>query len=235
MMRRIVVAALAVAVAALGALAAVPAVRGQVTVFLLSWFSLAPAAEGEALVFGGDVGFTLHSPAYRPDGDWRFGLHANGGDEALTDVELKYAQAGRFFSLRQTPASEADALPAGEAVTVGGQPASLESGLSGTFAPFTRLVVESGYALIVDEGDGQDPLPDMDPIPYADGLRLTWSAGGARFVLLSNLPRDEVLRIAESLTPVTTRADAPAVEVPAGECLLTLGTDDLICEPPLAP
>ena len=108
-------------------------------------------------------------------------------------------------------------------MTVNGQKGVLVTGLEGMFE----------YGFRIPEGAHVEtlgtPPAERDPhhgaIAYTDGQRLTWYAGNVKVEMLSNLPEEEMLKIAESLVP----AEAGEGEAPFQPPLdLPSGGEDII-------
>lgn len=139
------------------------------------------------------------------------------------EMSLRYHQGDRFMVITQINAPDERSLPAGEPVTVQGQPGSLIEGLSGQ--------VEVGFEIIHDGGeavDGSEPVVikelekevvngeektvefestpvETEPIiiDYTDGRQLIWYTDELKIDILTNLSRDELSQVAEGLAPET--------------------------------
>lgn len=135
-------------------------------------------------------------------------------------------QNGDLFLLVTTSTDAGAALPEGEAATVNGRPAVLQTGLSGTAAGpavpdadapqgaagavsggesgATSVSIEGGTAESATQAGGPSLQtagsgPDLQPITYDDANSLTWVVDGKKVEILSNLPVDELLKVAEGL------------------------------------
>jgi hypothetical protein len=171
--------------------------------------SAPPVAPDEQLTF------TPLEPTYQPAD---FGV--SGGvtifDAAGAQItELRYYGAERFVILTERVAAD-DSLGAGEPVTVGGLPATLESGLEGVAYLVVPMLQDGqsgpgGGGGGSGGGGGGGPAPEdatprcppdcPDTIAFVNGSRLVWVLDGIRVEMLTNLPLEEQMRVAESLTP----------------------------------
>ena len=207
-------AALAALVMAVGMVAIVPSVRAQVGEILNTWFRFKSPISGEhEMALGGPMEFTPLQPTYLPAG-----LQGSGGgisaadDGESTSVELAYHNDEQFVSITQTKAPPDKALPAGKEMAVNGQPAVLVTGLEGDFE----------YGFRIPEGAHVEtfgtPPAERDPyhgtIAYTDGKRLTWYVGDVEVEMLSNLPEEEMLKIAASLVPAEAGEGEPPFQPP---------------------
>lgn len=184
-------------IVAVSTVAFVPSVRAQVGGVLNTWFHFR-SPNGEAgIAIGGRMEFTPLHPTYLPDSFQGAGVSSTEAES----IELTYHNKRQFVAITQTKAPADRALPAGQQVTVDSQPAVLFTGLEGTFE----------YGLRISEGANID---------YTDGKRLVWYAGDVKVEMLSNLPVEEMLKIAESLVPAETGEGElpfqPPLELPSG-------------------
>lgn len=203
--------AIAVLVIALGVMAFVPSVRAQVGEILNTWFRFrSPSGEHEMAV-GGPMEYTPLQPTYLPAG-----LQGSGSvsiDESGTvSIELAYYNDDLFVAISQTRAPADRTLPAGQEVTVNGQPAVLITGLEGTFEYGVRI--PEGAHVEVFGTPPAGPVPRHGSIAYTDGKRLIWYVGDVRIEMLSNLSVDEMLKIAESLAPAEVQEGKPPFRPP---------------------
>ena len=203
-------AALAALVIGISTVAFVPSVRAQVGEILNTWFHFKSPGGEYGVALSGPAEFTPLHPTYLPAG-----LQSGGGGISVSEtgggsesVELTYHNDEQFVTIIQSKAPADKALPAGQEMTVNGQPATLVTGLEGTFE----------YGFHIPEGAhvetfGTPPAeraPYHGTIAYTDGKRLTWYAGDVEVEMLSNLPEVEMLKIAESLVPAETgEGEAP--------------------------
>lgn len=194
---------IAALVIALSVMAFVPSVRAQVGE-LLRWFRFeSPAGGGEVSIIG-SVEFTPLRPAYLPAG---FQTMAVGLNPEAASVNYWNSTTNQILIIDQERSSPDDnrSLPLGTNVTVNGQPAVLITGLEGnvTFA----LLSPTPSVPITTPADSDQVVP-LEPITvpaetvsYTDGNQLVWYAGDIRIEMLSNLPEEEMLKIAESMVP----------------------------------
>lgn len=185
-------------IVAVSTVAFVPSVRAQVGGVLNTWFHFrSPNGEAEISI-GGRMEFTPLHPTYLPDSFQGAGVSSTEAES----IELTYHNKRQFVAITQTKAPADRALPAGQQVAVDSQPAVLFTGLEGTF--------EYGGPRISESAD----------IDYTDGKRLVWYAGDVKVEMLSNLPVEEMLKIAESLVPAEAGEGElpfqPPLELPSG-------------------
>lgn len=215
---RIALAAAAIALLVVAAVALVPPARAQVADFLHVVFHIRIGdTEIVARSEGAAMTYQVMQPAYLPN------AFANGPTSlAVGDSsELVYQSGDQFLVITQRQASEGESLPAGQATTVNGQPAVLNTGLSGTYQEMPRgtleasgsvaasaeeesgVFVQSGEESGTAVGPGSGQPVEVQPITfsYSDANRLTWNIGSTRIEILSNLPVEEMTRIAEGLAP----------------------------------
>ena len=97
--------------------------------------------------------------------------------------------AGQWLIIDQSQAPTERSLPEGQRVQVNGQEAVLLTGQSRVeeWLPMRR---RSG---------GQQERPEPQELRYENATRLIWYAGDTRIEMLSNLPMEEMLKIAESM------------------------------------
>ena len=175
MKKRFALTTIAVLVMALTVMAFVPSVRAQASEMFNAWFSIELPNGG----MGGSMpsGFTPLYPTYVPAGSTGSGIGGCINERETESLGLEYYFGEQFATFCETEAPADKSLPAGQETTVNGQPAVLETGLEGT----------AGFGM---------------NIAYTDGKRLTWYVGEVKIEMLSNLPLEEMLKIAESLVPV---------------------------------
>ena len=97
--------------------------------------------------------------------------------------------AGQWLVIDQSQAPTERSLPEGQRVQVNGQEAVLLTGQSG---------VEEWLGGPRRPG-GQQGRPEPQELRYENATRLIWYAGDTRIEMLSNLPMEEMLKIAESM------------------------------------
>ena len=239
----------------------VPPVRAQVE----EWFFVKFQSPNNSNLSFGFVSnepmkYQLMQPGYLPE------IFKDINSASFGDVsELLYKVDDTFLIITQQPAADNDALPDGEAVTINGLPAVLNTNLSGTYQnqPPSSDANSSGGIYLSSGGDmtpeasleitssSQDlqiytgTLPDGAEVPleqsqadgdviidnigsesmslqsqpnvgvtvenlapiapesfeYFNASKLTFIMGRTKIELLTNLPMDELLKIAEQLIP----------------------------------
>ncbi|MCR4406868.1 MAG: zf-HC2 domain-containing protein [Anaerolineae bacterium] len=196
----VVIAALVIA---LGAVAFVPSVRAQAGE-LLRWFRFeSPAGGGEVSIMG-SVEFTPLRPAYLPDG---FQAMAVGLNPEVASLNYWNSATNQILIIDQQRLSLDDqrTLPPGTRVTINGQPAVLITGLEGSVTFALIPPTPSAPVATPVEPDQVVPLEPItvpaEAISYTDGKQLIWYAGEIRIEMLSNLPEEEMLKIAGSMVP----------------------------------
>jgi hypothetical protein len=164
-----------------------------------------PDAEVLAFAEGMAVGFTPLVPGYRP-ADFYASKGAVGVRASVMMTEDRTYGNEHFVKVLQQP--DAIRLPVdGEPIRINGHEGTIRRGLAGTAdvandtffggEPITLLGGGGGG------GGGSDSPPQLHPptLDYADGIALEWAQDGVWVNLLTNLPEEEALRVAESMTP----------------------------------
>jgi hypothetical protein len=128
-----------------------------------------------------------------------------GGDNVR---EARFYGNHRFFVLTEWPDGDPERLE-GEPIELGGYPAALLEGLSGTLNLDQPYVLQDGTPLIAGGGGGGGYDPDgthewLGSIDYENGLRLTWVADGVRYMALTNNSRDDLLAFADAVNRVVS-------------------------------
>ena len=129
---------------------------------------------------------------------------------AFGDIsEMLYQAGDKFLVITQQVAKNGETLPQGDTATVNGQPAALNTGLSGRYEQSSLGELEASGVVTAGEGsqsgtvEGIDPnvAPTLAAFDYTDAARLTFFIGTTRVEILSNLDVEELIKIAESLIP----------------------------------
>ena len=221
MKHKLAMATIATLALAICVVAFVPAVRAQVGKVIARWFYIrAPGGEVEMGWSAIGMDFTPLQPTYLPAGFRSSGGGISfveiGGDSESGKFKLTYHNEEQFVVITQTKAPADKPLPAGREITVNDQPGMLITGLRGTFE----------YGFRIPEGARVETVgtPPAEPhhgtIPYDDGKRLVWYADDVKVEMLSNLPEEEMLKIAESLAPAEAGEGEPPfqplLDLPSG-------------------
>ncbi len=199
--------AIAALVIALSVMAFVPSVRAQAGEILSAWFRI--EGPGGGVVMSGPAEFRPLRPTYLPAGLQSSGVSSKVSGESES-IELTYHSADQFVAITQTRAPADRTLPAGQEMTVNGQPAVLVTSLEGTFE----------YGFRIPEGAQVETFgtPPAEPyhgtIAYTDGKRLTWYVGDVKVEMLSNLSVEEMLKIGASLVPAEAGEGEPPFQPP---------------------
>jgi len=210
MKKRLALVAIAALLIVLGTAGFVPSVRAQVGE-LLRWFRFESPAGGEEVSvpssvasIPGSVEFTPLRPAYLPDG---FEAMAVGLNPEAASLNYWNSATHQILIIDERLSSPDDdrSLPAGANVTVNGQPAVLITGLEGQVSfvsipptPSAPVASPSGPDQVVALEPG---VGSAETVSYTDGKQLIWYTGNIRIEMLSNLPEEEMLRIAMSMVP----------------------------------
>jgi hypothetical protein len=208
--------ALATLLIMIATIAFVPPVRAQVA----GWFTVAfrgPDNPNMVISVNGEgqpMKYQVMQTSYLPEA-LRNGVETH----TLGDVsEMFYQTDGKFLVITQQAVANGETLPEGDAVTVNGQPAVLNKGLSGSYKqsvpPGAQIsspvggVASSGGGGIGDQTGNHPSITTnqntaVEPInlEYKDAAKLTFFIGNTKIEMLSNLDVEELLKIAEALTP----------------------------------
>ena len=204
MKKGLALAAIAALIVGISTVSFVPSVRAQVGEMLNVWFHFkTPGGHGEVAISGTADFVPLH-PTYLPAEFQTVGFVIS---DRPGSMELMYHSEDQFLTISQSRTQAGETLPAGDEVTVNGQPAVLVTDLEGAIEYGPRIP-EDAYVETV----GTPPArPYRGSIAYTDGKQLTWYVGEVKVGMLSNLPQEELLKVAESLVPAET---GPAEEEP---------------------
>ena len=172
-------------------------------------------------VRGGDSALMFGSVSGAPDA---------GGADTAQQSEVVFQNGDAFLAVKTGVPATGESLPDGPATTVKGHPAVLNTGLSGTYemesppAPPAGTPAEGGTHLETGTGadaasglesgthvgatsaaatvaSGVDQKPITRSIVYTGANKLTWDSDGTRIELLSNLSVEEMMKIAEGMSP----------------------------------
>lgn len=151
---------------------------------------------------GGNSTLTQFALNYLPKGMQTGGVVGTEIDGQLLVENHEYGP-DNFIVLTQTQAAPDDALPGGETIMLdGGYIATLETGLSGTAYLAGHLLADgTQIGEPFPYPPGGEPPGWRESADYTDGIRLTWFRDGVRLVLLTDLPLDEAIRVAEGILP----------------------------------
>jgi len=123
------------------------------------------------------------------------GFAEAGGGQSNKDVTI-YQDGDKFLIVTRSDVSNGGTLPEGEATTINGQPAVLNTGLSGEYSPQT-LTDTNGNPI------NNQPIPNQPAlnIKYTNANKLTWVAGNTMYEMLSSLSVEDMQKIAAELMP----------------------------------
>jgi len=204
MKRGFALAAIAALIVGISMVSFVPSVRAQVGQILNTWFRFkTPGGYGEVAISGTADFCPLH-PTYLP-ADFQTAAFVSTSTGGRASMELMYHSEDQFLTISQSKIQDDEALPGGQEVTVNGQAAVLVTGLEGTLEGkiTVECIPEDAYVETIGTPPAR-PVPypgSPGSIAYTDGKRLTWYVGDVRVEMLSNLPQEELLKVAESLVP----------------------------------
>jgi hypothetical protein len=185
--RRAFVVVFAIILTCFGTLyAVVPSVRAQINEIVMSYFNyeLPNKQGGGGVGYGGDAPFTPFTINYLPKG-FRVKGNYTGFEESpeVSTLENMFSDDERFIMLIQSSGEGLSGLPEGQEISFGIQEAKLVRSLD----------LEAYIGNLVD---------DVEDYSGVETISLNWFAGEVKIELVSNFPLDEVLKIAESLTPM---------------------------------
>lgn len=227
-LKRVVFAVGLVLFIAICVLAGFPSVRAQVGELVTRWFRIelpGGGAEFGVSETGETLEFTLLQPTYLPVGFRYSSVMVSVGPEPF---KLEFYNDKHFVVISESKASADRPLPPGKRVFVGGHPGVLVTGLKGTFKGGLRFQKE---VLVHGEAASQaEPIhirSECILIPYDDGKRLIWYQGDVKLEMLSNLPEEEMIKVAESMAPVEGE------EVPLGSPAGDVGKPFIIYHGPI--
>lgn len=203
MKRSFALGAIALLIVALSAVAFVPAVGAQVGE-LLRWLRF-NGLTGEEVSIPATGEFTPLQPTYLPDGFQSMGVGVNPEAASLSYWNSATNQVLLIDQIRASALAD-KALPAGTKVTVNGRTAVLNTGLTGsvTFAALLPTpAVPAPTPADADQAVALEPMTaSTEVVSYTDGKELVWFVDDIRISITSNLPVEEMIKVAESLAPV---------------------------------
>ncbi len=110
-----------------------------------------------------------------------------------------FSHTSQFVILTQQPDLAGGALN-GEAFKINGQDGVISRNQSGDALDPDQLPFEGLHPTYIGGGGGGSTLPEPKSIPYTNGVKIEWVQEGIRLVLRSNLPEDQVIAFAGSLS-----------------------------------
>lgn len=159
-----------------------------------TWFHFRTPGTECSMGVGDFEAFTPYAPQYLPEG---FDCGGVGGESAPEYIRLAltYSRDEQFVTLLQSKGLSAGDLPSGENIDING-----EAGV------FVQVFATSSEEL-------QQKIPSVPIVTnfdYGTTSLLAWHIGEIKLELVSNLPEEEILKIARSLVP----ADSNEGELP---------------------
>jgi hypothetical protein len=163
-----------------------PPVWARLEPIITNWFSFtSPDGKSEGAI-GGFTAFTPFHATYLPDG-FQQSLLGSSTSPDLESLELGYDKKEKFVILVQSKEANIAALPEGEDVRVLSYPAS--------FMP--------SFATSLEEFQKERPtISTVTEFDYSNTNLLTWFLGEIRIEMFSNLTKEEMIKVAESLEPM---------------------------------
>lgn len=126
-----------------------------------------------------------------------------------------FSHNSQFVILTQQPDLTGGAL-SGEAIKINGQDGIISRNQSGDALDPSHEPFEGLNPTYIGGGGGGSNLPEPKSIPYTNGVKIEWVQERIRLVLRSNLPEDQAIAFAGSLShepprlPWTGIGDMPA-------------------------
>jgi hypothetical protein len=193
----------AAVLAALVLVAFAPPVRAEFGK-LMRWFRFSGPGGGEVSI-AGEVGFTPWQPTYLPDG---FKAMVVGMNPQAASLTYWNARTNQLLVIDELVLAPSDAcLPEGEGkrIKVNGQEGLLRAGLEGEVS-FVSLAPTPEASQATGEQPQSRVESGAETISYSDGRELIWCISNVRIKILSTLPEEEMLKVAESLAPAQEEA-----------------------------
>ncbi|MGC8827129.1 MAG: DUF4367 domain-containing protein [Anaerolineae bacterium] len=165
---------------------------------MLRWFRFESPAGGGEVAVPGKAGFTPLRPTYLPAG---FQTMAVGFNPEAASLSYWNSTTQQVLLIDQTliGTNQKAQLPTGKRVKVQGVPAVFVSGIQREMA-FIQLP-PTPEAMGPEKGSIEPITSTTERITVKDGKSLIWLTNGIRFEVFSNLPEEEILKVAESLKP----------------------------------
>lgn len=217
MKAKLFLAMLALTLIVFGVVLFTPSVWAQVGP-IIRWFRFGGPAGGDEVSFSLATEFTPLRPSYLPSGfeTMAVGLNPQG-------ASLRYwnKSTGQILLIDETlMVGDKAPLPVGKELTLNGQPAVLIEGLSGDLTFVQLTPTPASPALSPPQTTEAQPLEALNVnegveiVKYTNAKQLTWDIGNLRIQIISNLPLEEILKIAESF--VSAEAEEPNLPSPPG-------------------
>jgi hypothetical protein len=179
--------------------AVAPPVWARIEPIITHWFSFSsPDGESSAAI-GGFKAFTPYYATYIPEGFQQSLLGSTTFMEPeVESLEIGYDSEERFIVLIQSKGAGVTGLPTGESAWINANPA--------IFIP--------SYATSQTDLREKQPTLSIDTnYDYENTNLLAWFAGEIKIEILSNLPLEEMMRVAESLESMQdSEGEAPGIQ-----------------------
>lgn len=175
---------------------------------LLKWFTFDNPGGGGEVSIPGAIEFSPLRPSYLPPG---FKSMVVGLNPEVASLNYWNESTRQILIIDQNLiVGKKTPLPEGKRVTVNGYPAVLIEGLKGEIT-FTLLSPTPEATSLPNEPSQEQLLEPLigneggEIVSYTDGRQLIWDMNGVRFQITSNLPLEEILKVAESLIPAEAK------------------------------
>jgi hypothetical protein len=177
--------------------AAIPTVRAEVMIFLQRFGVTLPSS---------DKGMVLSAfEPLAPEGipaQMTYFISASWTFDEVDYTELRYFSDTDFLVVYESLEKPGEALPAGEAITIGELPGVLERDQNGVVMlaahqPQMWRTISNGGGGGGGGGGSSDAGPQQ--LPYTAATKLTWFQSGVHVEMLTNLPLDQAVQLASSM------------------------------------
>lgn len=177
---------------------------------IFRWFRFEGPADGDEVSISLATEFTPLRPSYLPSG---FETMAVGLNPQVASLRYWNKSTGQILLIDETlMVGEKVPLPVGKELTLNGHAAVLIEGLNGDLT-FVQLTPTPVSPLSTPQTSEAQPLEalnvdeNVEIVKYTNAKQLTWDIGNLRIQIISNLPLEEILKIAESF--VSAEAEEP--------------------------
>jgi hypothetical protein len=176
----------AVLLVAIALILITPPVWARLEPLITSWFGFtSPDGKSEGAI-GGFTAFTPYQATYLPKG-FQQSLLGSTTTPDMESLELGYENKEQFIILVQSKGADAKILPLGEDVRVISYPA---------------IFIPSFATSLWDLQQKRPTISTVTNFNYANTHLLTWFLGEIKVEMFSNLSKEEMLKVAESLEPM---------------------------------
>lgn len=168
----------------------------RVSAWVGRWFHFPTPGGEDSMSLGGFEAFTPFTPSYLPEGFQGSGAGGESGPDFET-LTLTYSRGEQFVSLLQSKGAGAEGLPSGEKIFINGK--------TGVFVPvFATSSAELQQKIT--------SIPIVTNFDYGTSSLLGWHTDEIRIMLVSNLPKEELVQIARWLVPAQSGPDVLRID-----------------------